>query len=74
TSAHSWQATAASGMPIGFKGATVAAKALTLAAIELYQNEDLRSEARAEFDAARGPNYKYKSLIGDRKPPLNYRD
>jgi aminobenzoyl-glutamate utilization protein B len=74
TSAHSWQAVAASGMSIGFKGATVAAKALTLAAIEIYQNEELRLAARAEFDAARGKNYKYQSLLGDRKPPLDYRD
>ncbi|MGD9799602.1 MAG: amidohydrolase [Parvularculaceae bacterium] len=74
TAAHSWQAVAASGMSIGHKGATVAAKALTLTAIELYQNEGLREAARAEFDAARGPNYKYKSLLGDRKPPLDYRD
>lgn len=74
TSAHSWQATAASGMSIGFKGATVAAKTLTLAAIELYQSEELRAAARAEFEAARGKNYKYKSLLGDRTPPLDYRD
>ena len=33
----------------------------------------LRDAARADFDAARGPNYKYKSLLGDRKPPLDYR-
>mgnify|MGYP002784829512 CR=1 FL=1 len=74
TSAHSWQAVAASGMSIGYKGATNAAKAMSLAAIELYQDADLRAAARAEFDAARGPKYKYKSLLGDRKPPLNYRD
>lgn len=74
TSAHSWQAVAASGMSIGAKGATVAAKTLTLAAIELYQNADLRTAARAEFDAARGAKYKYKSLLGDREPPLDYRD
>lgn len=74
TAAHSWQAVAASGMSIGHKGATVAAKALSLAAIELYQNDALRTAARAEFDAARGAKYKYKSLLGDRKPPLDYRD
>lgn len=74
TAAHSWQAVAASGMSIGEKGAVLAAKVLTLSAIELYENEDLRNAARAEFDAARGPNYKYKSLLGDRKPPLNFRD
>ena len=73
TSAHSWQSTAASGMSIGFKGVEVAAKTLTLAAIELFSNPDLRRAARAEFDAARGPNYSYKSLLGDRKPPLDYR-
>ena len=73
TSAHSWQSTAASGMSIGHKGAQVAAKTLTLAAIELFTNDDLRATARAEFDAARGPGYVYKSLLGDRAPPLDYR-
>ncbi len=73
TSAHSWQSSAASGMSIGFKGTQTAAKTLTLAAIELYTNPDLRDEAKAEFDKARGPNYKYKSLLGDRDPPLDYR-
>ncbi|MDZ7588835.1 MAG: amidohydrolase [Parasphingorhabdus sp.] len=74
TSAHSWQSSAASGMSIGFKGASLAAKAMTLAAIELYTNPDLRAAAKAEFLAARGENYVYKSLLGDRKPPLDYRD
>ncbi len=73
TSAHSWQAVAASGMSIGFKGAQVAAKAMTLAAVELYENPQLREQARAEFEAARGANYKYSSLLGDREPPLDYR-
>ncbi|MEO9600265.1 amidohydrolase [Parasphingorhabdus sp.] len=73
TSAHSWQSSAASGMSIGFKGTQVAAKTLTLAAIELYTNPDLRAEAKAEFDKARGPDYQYKSLLGDRDPPLDYR-
>jgi aminobenzoyl-glutamate utilization protein B len=74
TSAHSWQAVAASGTSIGFKGAQVAAKAMTLAAIELYENPELRQQARTEFEQARGKNYKYQSLLGDRAPPLNYRD
>ena len=74
TSAHSWQAVAASGMSIGFKGAQVAAKAMTLSAIELFENPELRDKARAEFEKARGKNYKYYSLLGDRDPPLDYRD
>lgn len=73
TSAHSWQSSAASGMSIGFKGTQVAAKTLTLAAIELYTNPKLRAEAKAAFDKARGPDYQYKSLLGDRDPPLDYR-
>ncbi|MEH6409553.1 MAG: amidohydrolase, partial [Hyphomonas sp.] len=73
TAAHSWQAVAASGMSIGYKGAQVAAKTLTLAAIELYENPELRTAARAEFDAARGEDYEYTSLLGDRDPPLDYR-
>lgn len=73
TSAHSWQAVAASGMSIGFKGAQVASKTLALTAIDLYRDEALRKAARLEFEAARGPNYKYRSLLGDREPPLDYR-
>ncbi len=73
TSAHSWQSSAASGMSIGFKGAQVAAKAMTLAAVELYTNPELRAAARKEFDEARGPDYQYQSLLGDRAPPLDYR-
>ncbi len=61
-------------MSIGYKGAQVAAKTLTLTAIELYENPDLREQARAEFEEARGENYKYYSLLGDRDPPLDYRD
>lgn len=73
TPAHSWQAVAASGTSVGHKGTQVAVKTLTLAAIELFTNPQLREAARAEFDAARGPDYQYKSLLGDRDPPLDYR-
>ena len=73
TSAHSWQAVAASGHSIGHKGADLAAKALTLMAAELFTNPQLRSAARAEFDASRGEGYEYVSLLGDRAPPLDYR-
>lgn len=74
TSAHSWQSTAASGMTIGFKGAQNAAKVLSLAAIELLENDELREKARAEFDAWRGEGFVYEALLGDRPPPLDYRN
>ena len=74
TPAHSWQSAAASGTSLGFKGAQLAAKAMTLAAIQLFTDPAIRTAARAEFDASRGADYKYVSLLGDRKPPLDYRN
>lgn len=73
TPAHSWQSAAASGTSLGFKGAQLAAKAMTLMAVQLYTDPALRQTAKAEFDASRGPNYVYRSLLGDRKPPLDFR-
>ncbi|MBX7494467.1 amidohydrolase [Qipengyuania sp. 6B39] len=73
TSAHSWQAVAASGHSYGAKGTQQAAKAMVLAAVELYTNPQLRETAKAEFIAARGEDYVYESLLGDRAPPLDYR-
>jgi aminobenzoyl-glutamate utilization protein B len=74
TAAHSWQAVAASGSSIGYKGAQVAAKTLALAAVELYRNAELRKAAREEFERRRGANFSYEALLGDRQPPLDYRD
>jgi len=73
TPAHSWQATAADGMSIGVKGAVVAAKTLALTVAQLYQSPDTIAAAKAEFNKSRGPGFIYKPLIGDRKPPLDYR-
>ncbi|GMN02289.1 amidohydrolase [Erythrobacter sp. MTPC3] len=73
TSAHSWQAVAASGHSIGYKGTQNAAKAMSLMAVELFTNPQLRADAKAEFEAARGEDYEYRSLLGDREPPLDYR-
>jgi aminobenzoyl-glutamate utilization protein B len=73
TPAHSWQATACGGTDIGIKGLMVAAKAMTLTAIDLFTNPDIIIKAKQEFTQAIG-NYKYEALLGDRKPALNYRD
>jgi aminobenzoyl-glutamate utilization protein B len=74
TAAHSWQAVAASGMSIGHKGAIVAAKTLSLAAIELFTNEDLLAEAATEHRRNLGDDFVYESMLGDRAPALDYRD
>ena len=74
TSGHSWQAVASSGMSIGFKGANNAAKTLALAGIEILENEELREAARKEHEENLGENFHYEALLGDRDPPLDYRN
>jgi aminobenzoyl-glutamate utilization protein B len=74
TSPHSWQAAAAGGTSIGFKGATNAAKTLTLAAVELFENPELREAARREHQQKLGTDFHYEALLGDRDPPLDYRN
>jgi len=70
---HSWQNAAAAGMSIGVKGAVVAAKTLALTAAELFRSPEEIAAAKAEFDQRRGKDFVYKALVGDRKPPLDYR-
>jgi aminobenzoyl-glutamate utilization protein B len=73
TPAHSWQAVAAGGMSIGFKGMQLASKVLATTAVDLFTTPALVDEARREFEERRGPDFVYESLIGDRPPPLDYR-
>ena len=73
TAAHSWQAVAAGGTEIGTKGMLVASKTMALTAIDLMSNPVLLAKAMEEFTKSKG-DYKYKALLGDIKPALNYRD
>ncbi|GAO41850.1 amidohydrolase [Flavihumibacter petaseus] len=74
TPAHSWQAVACGGTEIGTKGMMVAAKTMTLTAIDLFQQPELIRQATSEFSTSRGSDFRYMPLLGDRKPALNYRD
>ncbi len=74
TSAHSWQAVAAGGMSIGKKGMMVAAKTLTLTAIDLFNHPEICDKAKRELLEKRGTDFVYKPLLGDREPPLDYRN
>lgn len=74
TPAHSWQAVAAGGTSIGKKGMMVAAKTLTLTAIDLFKNKDIVTKAKAEFIEKRGADFQYIPLLGDRGPALDYRN
>ncbi len=74
TPGHSWQAVACTGSNIGRKGLTVAAKTLTLSAIDLLNNPKHIEEARSDFNKRRA-GHEYRSRIpANQKPALNYRD
>ncbi|GAB4027973.1 hypothetical protein GCM10028809_14530 [Spirosoma gilvum] len=61
-------------MAIGAKGIMVAAKTIALTAIDLFQQPAAIQQAKTELGKARGvENFVYKSLAGDRQPPLDYR-
>jgi aminobenzoyl-glutamate utilization protein B len=72
TPAHSWQATAAGGTTIGAKGMMVAAKTMALTMAELFSEPGHIVKAKEEFDR-RTAGHPYRPLVGDRKPPLDYR-
>jgi len=74
TPAHSWQAVAAGGMEIGAKGMINAAKVIVLTGIDLFTQPALIEKATVEFNQAKGAGFQYRSMLGDRKPALNYRD
>ena len=73
TSAHSWQAVSAGGMSIGTKGANLAAKVLGNTAVALFKNPKIIDEAKKELMVKVG-DHQYQALLGDRSPPLDYRN
>jgi aminobenzoyl-glutamate utilization protein B len=73
TAAHSWQAVAAGGTSIGAKGMMVAAKTMTLTAMDLFTDPSHIVKAKEEFDRRRGPGFTYKTRLDREKPALDYR-
>ena len=71
TAAHTWQAVAADGMSIGFKGMMLAAKTMALTGKDLILNPLIIQEAKKEFDERLG-GLKYEALVGDKVVPLDY--
>jgi aminobenzoyl-glutamate utilization protein B len=71
--AHSWQAVASGGMSIGFKAMNNAAKVITMTGIDIFNNPSVLVKAKKELADYVGPGFTYKSMIGDRKPPLDFR-
>lgn len=71
--AHSWQATASGGTTIAMKGMMVAAKTMTLTAMDLFTDPTIITKARAEFDQKIGPNFTWTTRVGTRRPPYDFR-
>ena len=74
TSAHSWQAVASGGTTIGLKGTKLAVQVLTETAREIYLNPDIVKQAEVELSTNVGEDFNYVPLLGDRNPPLDYRN
>ena len=74
TPAHSWQAVAAGGMSIGHKGMHLAAQLIGETALDLLNQPETIAAAKAELKASQGEGFVYAALLGDRDPPLDYRN
>lgn len=69
TAWHGWSVVACGGMSIGHKGMLLAAKSLAMTMVDLFENEQLRKDIRAEFDQRKGKEV-YKPYIPDGPPPI----
>jgi len=70
--AHTWQAAACAGTSIGRKGMLVAARTLSLGAIELFENPAELKTARDSFETRRAGRKWTTRIPVDGKPPLDY--
>ncbi|MCG8385418.1 MAG: hypothetical protein MJA30_07750 [Cytophagales bacterium] len=66
---HSWAVVACGGMSIGHKGMLYAAKALAMTMVDLYENEKLVEEIKAEFNERKG-DYQYKAILPEGPAPV----
>ena len=74
TPAHSWQAVASGGTTIGLKGTKLAVQVLSETAKEIYLNPSIVKKAKTELLINVGEDFNYVPLLGDRDPPLDYRN
>jgi aminobenzoyl-glutamate utilization protein B len=52
----------------------IAAKTLTLTAIDLLKDKEIIEKAKGEFLQRRGADFEYIPLLGERDPALDYRN
>jgi aminobenzoyl-glutamate utilization protein B len=70
--AHTWQAAACAGTNIGRKGMLVAARTLSLGAIELFENPEELKAARAAYEKRLAGRKWVTRIAPDSKPRLDY--
>ena len=74
TPGHSWQAVASGGTSIGLKGEKLAVQVLSDTAIQIYLDPSIAKKAKKELSERVGEDFNYFPLLGDRDPPLDYRN
>ena len=74
TAGHSWQGVAAGGTSIGLKGTKLAAQVLADTAQDLFKDPTIINSAKREYQERVGVNFEYYPLLGEREPPLDYRN
>jgi aminobenzoyl-glutamate utilization protein B len=71
--AHTWQATASTGMSIGQDGMIIASKALAITAVDLFASPAVITAAKADFDKKMAGKVYQSPIPPGQKPLLNYR-
>jgi aminobenzoyl-glutamate utilization protein B len=66
---HSWVVVACGGMSIGHKGMLYASKCLGTTMVDLFENEKLRADIKAEFIKRKG-NEVWKAMLPDGPPQI----
>jgi aminobenzoyl-glutamate utilization protein B len=74
TPAHSWQAVASGGTTIGLKGTKLAVQVLSETAKEIFLDPSVADKAKEELEKRVGKDFDYIPLLGNRPPPLDYRN
>ena len=74
TAGHSWQGVAAGGTTIGMKGTKLAAQVMADTAQDIFKDPSVLEDAKTEYQNRVGEDFQYMPLLGDREPPLDYRN
>ena len=74
TAGHSWQGVAAGGTTIGMKGTKLAAQVMADTAQDIFKDPSVLEDAKTEYQNRVGEDFQYVPLLGNREPPLDYRN